>query len=178
MPASQIFKYEIPCSLLVNVVRKLGYIDNNVYNINLASYKKGMLDGSIPELFKECRQYYFMSKKKYVDSKINYQGFLTVLRQIGKYHNLDFDTRINYYNNAYEIIYMYKIDFIDNFVSEATVSETTVSEVTVSEVTVSETTVSETTVSEATVSERTVSETTVSEEQEETETNEEQEKEE
>ena len=123
MPASQIFKYEIPCSLLVNIVRKLGYIDNNVYNINLASYKKGMLDGSIPELFKECRQYYFMSKKKYVDGKINYQGFLTVLRQIGKYHNLDFDTRINYYNNAYEIIYMYKIDFIDNFVSEATVSE-------------------------------------------------------
>ena len=102
---SQIFKKAIPNALLFSLLEKIALKTEKRYILNHNSYKKGLLDNSIPEFMESCKEYYFLSKLKYLDRKLTYNSFITVIRQICNFNKVTYTSQIKYSKSDYDIEY-------------------------------------------------------------------------
>ena len=103
--SSQIFKNKIPNELLFALIEENAIKNDKCYVINNNSYKKGMFNESIPKFLEECKPYYHISKLKYLERKINYNFFITILRQICNFNKITYTSQIKYDKSQYDIIY-------------------------------------------------------------------------
>ena len=103
--SKQIFKYAIPAEPLFGLLDKICIKEDNTYIFNNNAYKKGMFDNNIPPFLEECKPYYHASKQKYVEKKMTYTAFTTVLRQICNFNHIKYTTKIRYEKSTYEIVY-------------------------------------------------------------------------
>jgi len=105
--ASQLFKKNIPKELFVDLLNNICNVNQNKYVLNNASFKKGMLDEYkyIITFLETIKEYYYLSKQRYVTNKLTYKSFTTVIRQICKSNEIPYSTEINYVKSSYEIIY-------------------------------------------------------------------------
>jgi len=102
---SQIFKTQIPNQLLINLLEENAVKSDKCYVVNNNVYKKGIFNESIPKFIAECRQYYFLSKRKYLDRKLTYNSFITILRQICNVNKITYTSKIRYDKSVYDIEY-------------------------------------------------------------------------
>ena len=102
---SQIFKKKIPNELLFNLLDSICMKNEKHYTFNLNAFKKGMFNETISNFFKECIPYYHLSKQKYLEKKLTYNSFATVLRQICNYNKISYTSQIKYNKSVYEINY-------------------------------------------------------------------------
>ena len=105
MPSLQIIKNKIPDEHLFALLDKICIKNNKYYTFNLNSYKKGMYSEDIPKFIQECIPYYYLSKRKYLERKITYKSFITVLRQICNYNKITYTSKIVYNKCEYNIEY-------------------------------------------------------------------------
>jgi len=103
--SQQLFKNTIPSDLLFHLLEKLCEKKEDVYIFNKSSFKKGIYEKSIPTFLQECLPYYHISKQKYVERKMSYNNFTTVIRQICKSNAIPFTTEMKYDKSEYEIVY-------------------------------------------------------------------------
>ncbi len=108
--SSQIFKNKIPISIIVQLLEDIAVksvaIDTNAaYIVNNNVYKKGIFNGKILEFYELCRPYYHISKRKYLDKKMSYNSFITVIRQICNSKQITYTSQIKYDKSSYDIIY-------------------------------------------------------------------------
>ena len=102
---SQIFKKKIPIRLLYSLLDEICVKRDNYYVFDQVSFKKGMFNGMIADFLKSCEEYYHDSKKKYVEKKLSYNTFTTVLRQMCNYNKTTYTSMIKYEKSKYDIIY-------------------------------------------------------------------------
>jgi hypothetical protein len=102
---SQIFKKLIPKTLLFNLLDLICLKNEKNYIFNKNSFKKGIFDNKIENFLNECKEYYHVSKQKYLDKKITYNTFTTVLRQICNSNKITYTSKIKYDKSSYDIIY-------------------------------------------------------------------------
>ena len=102
---SQIFKSNIPISMLIDLFEKICIKYDNHYILNNNAYKKGMFNGDIQQFIQDCIPYYYISKRKYLTRTLNYNHFITIIRQICKYLNIKYNNKIRYEKSTYDIIY-------------------------------------------------------------------------
>ena len=102
---NQIFKNAIPTELLYNVLDEICLKNDKYYILNSEYYKKGVYKGTIANFFEKCKEYYHNSKKKYLEKKLTYNAFTTVLRQICNFKNITYTSKIKYDKSSYDIIY-------------------------------------------------------------------------
>ena len=102
---SQIFKTQIPNQLLLNLLEENAVKSDKCYVVNNNVYKKGIFNESILKFITECRQYYFLSKRKYLDRKLTYNSFITILRQICNFNKITYTSKIKYDKSVYDIEY-------------------------------------------------------------------------
>ena len=102
---SQIFKTQIPNQLLLNLLEENAVKSDKCYVVNNNVYKKGIFNESISKFITECRQYYFLSKRKYLDRKLTYNSFITILRQICNFNKITYTSKIKYDKSVYDIEY-------------------------------------------------------------------------
>jgi len=104
---SQLFKRKIPFDLFTDLLNNICNVNQNKYVLNNASFKKGMLDEYkyIITFLETIKEYYYLSKQRYVTNKLTYKSFTTVIRQICKSNEIPYSTEINYVKSSYEIIY-------------------------------------------------------------------------
>ena len=102
---SQIFKKKPSIDILFNLLEKICKNDNKFFIIDKASYKLGIYNNEIENMYKLLEPNYFDGKKFYIKRKHDYKHFLTVVRQICNINNIPF----NYYNefdkSTYSIVY-------------------------------------------------------------------------
>jgi hypothetical protein len=103
--STQIFKQNVPNELLLNMLDELCLKNNRYYIFNIDSFKKGIYNNSIPTFLETCKKYYHVSKRKYLEKKITFNSFITVLRQICNYNNITYTSQIKYDKSNYSIIY-------------------------------------------------------------------------
>jgi len=101
----QIFKSQIPNHILIELFDKNFIKNKDFYIINTISFKKGLYNNSIPEFLETCRKYYHISKQKYIDKPLTYNSFITIIRQICKYNNIQYKNEIKYDKSSYDIHY-------------------------------------------------------------------------
>jgi hypothetical protein len=102
---SQIFKLELPAEILFNLLEAICSKNDKCYIFNHDSYKKGMYFNIIAPFLEECREYYHISKRAYLDRKLTYNSFTTIIRQICKFKQLKYTSQIKYDKSNYDIIY-------------------------------------------------------------------------
>ena len=102
---SQIFKQSIPNNILFDLLDTICVKKNALYIFNLDAYKKGIYNDSFPSFLERCKTYYHISKRKYLEKKLTYNSFTTILRQICKFNKITYTTQIKYDKSNYDIYY-------------------------------------------------------------------------
>jgi hypothetical protein len=103
--SSQIFKNPIPNELLINLLNNIAVKSDKCYVINTNSYKKGVFNECIVNFINECKPYYHLSKRKYLERKLSYNSFVTIIRQICNFNKITYTSQIKYDKSTYDIMY-------------------------------------------------------------------------
>jgi len=105
--SSQIFKKIYPKESLINFIDKFAYNNNNntYYLINKSYYKRAIFLDIIKEFIHDIKDYYHVSKHKYIENVNNYSKFMTIIRQLCKINNINFASKIIYTKSTYDITY-------------------------------------------------------------------------
>ena len=101
----QLFKSEVPKEVLFNFLDNICIKNEKNYILNSMAFKKGLFNESIVEFFKSIYQHYHNSKKKYLDKKLTYNSFITVIRQICNNLKITYTSQVKYDKSVYDIIY-------------------------------------------------------------------------
>ena len=104
--SSQIFKKAYPKEKdLFEFLDKYAEKKNKYYYFTKTSFKKAIFDKAIALGAMILKDYYHLSKHKYLDKIQTYRSFITIIRQICKYHHISFTSKIKYDKSNYEIVY-------------------------------------------------------------------------
>jgi len=103
--STQIFKKNIPNELLFNLLNEICLKNEKHYILNSNSFKKGLYTNSIYKFIDDCKSYYHISKKKYLERKLTYNSFATILRQICNFNRIIYTSQIKYDKSDYDIVY-------------------------------------------------------------------------
>ena len=102
---SQIFKNKVPNTLFFELLEKICLKNEKHYTFNINSFKKGMYSEDIQTFIIFCTPYYHISKRKYLEKKLTYNSFSTILRQICNYNKIVYTSQIIYNKCDYSIVY-------------------------------------------------------------------------
>ena len=103
--SNQIFKKNVPNEMLFNLLNIICAKNEKHYILNNEAFKRGVFQESIQNFLTECNTYYHISKKKYLEKKLTYNSFTTVLRQICNFNNITYTSQIKYDKSNYDIFY-------------------------------------------------------------------------
>ena len=103
--SSQIFKNKIPNEEFIHLLEEIAIKTDKCYIMNNIAYKKGIFNNAIPRFLEECKPYYHISKRIYLERKLNYNTFITILRQICNFNKITYTSQIKYDKSQYDIIY-------------------------------------------------------------------------
>jgi hypothetical protein len=103
--SNQIFKKNVPNDLFFQLLDEICIKNEKFYIFNNDSYKKGVFNQSINNFLESCKPCYHISKQKYIERKLTYNSFTTILRQICKYNKINFTSQIKYDKSTYDIVY-------------------------------------------------------------------------
>jgi hypothetical protein len=102
---SQIFKTSFSKDILYDFLEIIATKKTNCFLLTKVNYKSAVFQKLIDPFLDSIKEHYFASKKKYVTRKMNYKNFVTVIRQICKFHHIPFSSNIKYDKSSYEIEY-------------------------------------------------------------------------
>lgn len=103
--SNQIFKKNVPNELLFTLLNSICSKNDKYYVFNNEAFKRGVFQESIQPFLTDCNKYYHISKKKYLERKLTYNTFTTVLRQICNFNSITYTSQIKYDKSNYDIIY-------------------------------------------------------------------------
>jgi len=64
-----------------------------------------MFNNLIEDFIKQCIPYYHLSKRKYLERKLTYNSFITIIRQICNFNKITYTSQIKYDKSTYDIMY-------------------------------------------------------------------------
>jgi hypothetical protein len=102
---NQIFKKNFPIEIIVKLLDSICVKNDKHYILNNNSFKKGVYTESIPKFLIQCTEYYHASKRIYLQRKLTYNSFTTVVRQICNFNKITYTSQIKYDKSKYDIIY-------------------------------------------------------------------------
>jgi hypothetical protein len=110
--SSQIFKKKLPIKLLYDVLTLNGIINIDNIIVNDIVFRRSLYNGSMQSFMDSCKEYYHKSKMHYLEKKLTYTMFTTVLRQICNDHKIKYTSQIKYNKSKYSIHYYIFFDQI------------------------------------------------------------------
>ena len=102
---SQIFQNIYPKNHFFDFLSQFCELNNNQYIFSKESFKRIKLQEKEVTFCENLKKYYFPSKHHYLEREKNYKNFVTIIRQICKYHHIPFTSDIKYSKSKYEIKY-------------------------------------------------------------------------
>jgi hypothetical protein len=104
--SKQIFRKEVPVSLLFDVLDQICLKTDKYYLVDQNAYRKLLYNNLHNKLADDLLDYYHISKQFYVQRKMTYNSFTNVVRQICKSTNIVFTSQIKYNESKYSIDYL------------------------------------------------------------------------
>jgi len=112
--SNQIFRRTVPFLFLHDLLEEICLKTDKYYLVDYNAYKKFMYDQKKKDDFlKSIKGCYHASKQMYVTREMTYNNFLTVIRQIARSHNLEYNSQIRYNESNYNIVYFIPISSPD-----------------------------------------------------------------
>ena len=103
--STQIFKKNLPTEKLFQLLDSICLKNEKHYVLNVESFKKGVFKEIIQQFLNNCTEYYHLSKRKYLEKKLSYNSFVTVIRQICNFNKITYTSQIKYDKSTYSIVY-------------------------------------------------------------------------
>ena len=107
---SQIFQSSYPKKDFFEFLDKFCEKKDKQYLFSKESFKRIKLEEQAQSFCDNLKKYYFKSKHHYLEREKTYKNFVTVIRQICKYHHIPFTSDIKYSKSKYEIKYFIYCD--------------------------------------------------------------------
>jgi hypothetical protein len=107
---NQIFKTDIPPSILYNLLEKIAEKKETHYVLDVNSYKKMKYYNLHTDFLNEIIEYYYWSKRFYVERPFTYKSFTNIIRQICKINNIEWKSQLVYIESAYSIVFYIPIE--------------------------------------------------------------------
>jgi len=102
----QIFKSDVPNHILFTFLDKICLKTDKYYLIDMNAYRKMLFYNYQTDFCEDLKQYYHLSKHFYLERKMSYNSFTTILRQLCKHNNIMFASQIKYNESKYNIDYL------------------------------------------------------------------------
>tara|TARA_B100001093_G_C26837273_1_gene1018932 strand:+ start:89 stop:421 length:333 start_codon:yes stop_codon:yes gene_type:complete len=104
---SQIFKKNFSKKIIYDFLDEFCDKSNNFYIFTKTTFKKIKLQNmdKLNKFYDTLKPFYFNSKIFYLERDKTYKNFITILRQITKYHHIPYTSKIVYLKSTYEIKY-------------------------------------------------------------------------
>ena len=102
---SKIFKERVPLTILYNLLDLIALKKETYYVVDMNAYKKMIYNEYHTAFCDTLKQYYHNGKHFYLERKMTYNSFTTILRQICKQEAIMFTSKINYNKSKYNIDY-------------------------------------------------------------------------
>jgi hypothetical protein len=109
MTSSQLFKpSDFPNELLHTFLTNVcdARADGAPFIFNRDAFKRANLNNQIEGFLEECKQFYHKGKHYYLERKMTYNYFTTVLRQICNRNSITYTSNVRYCKSRYEITYL------------------------------------------------------------------------
>ena len=103
--ANQIFKNIIPHEKLFELLDSICLKNDKYYTFNVEAFKRGVYKDFIQQFIEFCMPYYHISKRKYLEKKLSFNSFTTILRQICNLNKITYTSQIKYDKSKYDIVY-------------------------------------------------------------------------
>ena len=103
--SNQTFKNTFPKEMLFDFLQKICMQTDKYHIFNHESYKKAVFNNTLTEFIEQCKPYYHLSKQKYLERKMTYNNFTTILRQICNLNKITYTSLIKYDKSDYTIHY-------------------------------------------------------------------------
>jgi hypothetical protein len=103
--SKQIFKKTVPKEILFNLLEKICIKTEKYYFFDINSYKKLTFYELHTPFCEELKEYYHIGKQEYINRKMTYNAFTTIVRQICKSLNIMYASQIKYNKSKYNIVY-------------------------------------------------------------------------
>ena len=103
--SSQIFKKLIPNEILFSLLDSICIKNEKHYTYNIESFKRGIFKDVIDKFLDICKPYYHNSKKIYLEKKLTFNSFTTIIRQICNSNGIIYTSQIKYDKSTYIILY-------------------------------------------------------------------------
>ena len=97
--------YDTLYDILQKICTETENIHNDEYFITKAVFKRAELLNYIQPFIETIKPYYYFSKQHYVHKLINYNAFITIVRQLCNVNNIKYTSKIVYIKSNYEIQY-------------------------------------------------------------------------
>jgi len=103
---SQIFKNNVPVDILFDLLEKICEVnDDKHYMLTKISYKQACYHNYLDEFCETLKKYYHKSKLYYVNRKLDYSKFITIIRHLCNVNNILYTSKIVYNKSNYDILY-------------------------------------------------------------------------
>lgn len=103
--SSPIFKRHIPNRVFIELLDNIAIKTEQCYVLNHGSYKKGMYSNFIIGYIENLKPYYQTSKQNYLERKLTYKSFMTIVRQICNFNKINYTSEIKHDKSDYDIVY-------------------------------------------------------------------------
>jgi len=102
---NQLFKKIVPNNILTDLLDEICEKKENYYILNRIAYKKAEYYNLIVNLTTILKDYYRNSKQFYITRNIDYNNFLTIIRQLCNSLNIEYKSKTDYQKSIYNITY-------------------------------------------------------------------------
>ena len=112
---TQVFNKEVSLKclyeILKDILNKVCMIDSSVqlditeFVITKALFKRAEIHNLIKPFLETIKDHYYLSKQHYIDRQINYNNFITIIRQLCNVNDIKYVSTIVYSKSNYEIEY-------------------------------------------------------------------------
>jgi hypothetical protein len=101
------FLYEILKDILnkVCMIDSSDQMDITEFVITKALFKRAEIRNLIKPFIETIKEHYYLSKQHYIDRQINYNNFITIIRQLCNVNDIKYVSTIVYSKSNYEIEY-------------------------------------------------------------------------
>jgi hypothetical protein len=106
---SQLFKENIPNILFYEFIETICIKNNEYFILDKNSFKLALLKNNLKPFCDDIKKYYHSSKQYYVTRELNYNKFITMIRQICNINNIKYFKKITYFKSRYELHLLIKL---------------------------------------------------------------------
>ena len=115
---SQLFKEKIPLDIFIVFLKSCSVTKDETYTFGTIAYKKACFVDSIVPFINKLKLYYYSSKQHYIERKMTQKNLITVIRQVCKYMNIPYISKMIYVKSSYEIVYYIYMNNLTNTIAE------------------------------------------------------------